>query len=222
MKADNNSKMVKEWTERSKAFIDILHNIQIRRIELGFSHADLSFLLGKPINYVYNIETFLNDKEYYLSDLVRLYDIYNCTPKDLFAKEDELEPNYRCEAGVYQYWDNNATKHHEIYENRDFKSRLVYKTSEHIPRVERLKELKTNLVAEIHILIIESYFNEGAEAMFIFNTCRNRVKNNFRPIHLKAVLQYFVETVDPPLLEIDKVEDRFVYVLSGSKKTQLI
>jgi len=211
MKADNNSKLVKEWTERSKVYIDIIHNIQLRRIGLGFSHADLSFLLGRPYDYVYNIETFLNDKEYYLSDLVRLYDIFKCTPKELFDNEEDKEPHYRGNTGVYQYWDDKAIKQHEIYLIENFKPRLVYQVSEKISPVKELKALKSALILEIRNLIVESYFEEGAEPMIIFNTCKDRLKNNFRPIHLEAALHYFVKTIDPPLLEIIKEKEDLIH-----------
>lgn len=211
MNWNNNGSLIKAKTQQVRMQVDVVHNVQVRRIELGFSHEDLSFLLGKPKLYVCKIEAFLNNNEYYATDFAKLFEIFDCTAKELFKSESE--PYQRCEIGIYQYKDDNGAKIHETYLFQKNKPLLLYRTLESIPHFKDLKFIKEDLTIEIRNLIEEGFFFEGAEASDIFQLCHQQMKRRFRPTHLKNLLHSLIKSVSPPLLRKITYNGRVTFVL---------
>ena len=187
----SNAEFIKVRTEWCKFSIDVVHGIQVKRIALGYSQEDLSFLLGKPANYICQIEHFLPKKEYYALDIFRLAQIFYCKPKDLFTIKS-LQSN-RVTIGIYQYSDNYAIKYYEAYSFQENKIILLYHLTEHIQCSYGLKSIRSSLKECIDGLLHTTFFDEGEEAWYIFKYCTTILKSPFRPKHLIEALHTFTQ-----------------------------
>lgn len=213
----NNADLIKVKTEWFKFSIDVVYGIQVKRIALGYSQEDLSFLLSKPLNYIYSIEHFLPKKEYYALDIFRLAEIFSCEPKDLFPVKSMQSS--RITIGVYQYSDKYHIKYYEAYSFQENEIILLYELSEHIQRSHGLKSIRVFLKELIDDLLHSTFFNEGEEAWYIFKYCTTMLKVPFRPKYLIEVLRTFTQE-EKPKLKMIKDDGRVLFIKLDDSQTQ--
>ncbi|WP_442587455.1 helix-turn-helix domain-containing protein [Pedobacter sp. AW31-3R] len=186
----NNAGLIKVKAQLFKSYIDNICNIQSTRILLGYTQQELSFLLGKPQNYVSDIETFTPGKEYTVTDIFRMSQIFKCDPKYLLG--ENFKSDSKVEVGVYQYLPDEDTQCTEAYLFMGDKNRVLYTFMEDISYKTMSDELRKSLINAV-ISYSESYsFNGGAEACGIFLYSRNLLKNKMRPQDLQLVLNLLV------------------------------
>jgi len=194
------------------ATLDLIYRVKLKRISLGYSQAELSFLLGYPKDHIELIEDLSNEKEYMLSNLLSLAYIFNCQPRSLFS--ECLPPNeyiqVRSEKKIlgnriyYEAWRVNETEAEE----------LLYKLFEDDPslncssrKIEKVEKVM-NLIDE---LFNDGFFDEPKNALEIFHQCQNKIGADILPRFIESALNVYLFIKTFPKLKMMEEGNCFVY-----------
>lgn len=207
----NNAHQISSKTQWFKSYIDTVYNVQLKRIALGYSQEELSFLLGKDKKYIYLIEAFTPNKEYYTTDIFRLAEIFDCEPKDIVGIS--TKPDAKVEIGVYQNFEDKRLKCYEYYLFEAGGSKLLYAVTEKPLTTKLSPSLRTILTKLVMDLMLTIPASEGSEPMYIYLYCVQKIKAFVRPTHLQNVLLSFTRNDSTGKLKKVKEDGRAIYLL---------
>jgi transcriptional regulator with XRE-family HTH domain len=180
----------------SQYYVDFIYRIQLRRIALDLTQEELSFLIGRPSDYVGAIETFENDREYHFSDIQKLRVILGDELiSTMFANNptfySDKEPIFKfnvCEDRYYIY--------REVYKlTKSGSEQVVYKLIEDKPeyrdKPKNIHEFNKEVEACLDKALKKGVFDEFVHPMYIYFYCRRRIKVNFRPRAIIPILENY-------------------------------
>lgn len=180
----------------SEIEILIIYRMMVLRISKHFSGEEVSFLMGKPLDYIDRIETFKLKKvlalDLYVFSLALDFENAGCA-YPVFTDTNNDENRYEMVVSTY--------KDHVIYELRqvDLNNVVVKLIFVLIDDNHTLERVYTSTAAEIeklknvvHELFNEKFFQEERTAYDIRYTCQDKLKSGVKPKMLMGILENYL------------------------------
>lgn len=180
----------------SEIEILIIYRMMVLRISKHFSGEEVSFLMGKPLDYIDRIETFKLKKvlalDLYVFSLALDFENAGCA-YPVFTDTNNDENRYEMVVSTY--------KDHVIYELRqvDLNNVVVKPIFVLIDDNHTLERVYTSTAAEIerlknvvHELFKEKFFQEERTAYDIRYTCQDKLKSGVKPKMLMGILENYL------------------------------
>ncbi len=197
MKKKNDELSVKTYIIKcTEIEILIIYRMMVLRISKHFSGEEVSFLMGKPLDYIDKIETFKLKKvlalDLYVFSLALDFENAGCA-YPVFMDTDNKENRYEMVVSTY--------KDHVIYELRqvDLNNVVVKPLFILIDNNHTLERVYTSTAAEIeklknvvHELFKESFFQEERTAYDIRYACQRKLESGVEPKKLMAILESYL------------------------------
>lgn len=200
----------------------IYYRMLLQRVSRHLSAAEVSFLMGKPLDYVEQMENFkiksvLAEDLYAMHLVLEMKTIAWMLPLGLSnSREDRYELHIiKMEACViYQMHKFDVESNQNIIE---FK---LIDIRHDIDHNENLTESEFELIKElIDKLLLDGYFNEQRTPAEIYGLCCDKLGSYIKPKNLMQVLQPLVEGKESMRLIRKQSGYGFVYVIDfGSEK----
>ncbi|MBL1407925.1 hypothetical protein [Sphingobacterium faecale] len=197
MKKKNDEPKVKTYIIKcTEIEILIIYRMMVLRISKHFSGAEVSFLMGKPLDYIDKIETFKLKKvlalDLYIFSLALDFENGGCA-YPVFMGTDNEENRYEMVVSTY--------KEHVIYELRqvDLNNVVVKPIFILIDNNYTLERVYTSTAAEIEKLknvvrelFKEKFFQEERTAYDIRYACQEKLGSSVEPKKLITILESYL------------------------------
>ncbi|WP_345949164.1 hypothetical protein ABDD95_20170 [Mucilaginibacter sp. PAMB04274] len=165
-----------------------------KRLALGISAWELSFMFGKTDFLVRDAENPLITRRYNIDDTNYLLLIFDEKLPSVMPPKTEQDINH---LEIISYFNEIRNNVYEIF-IRDAKKvdYIFFKT---IEVEKKYQELPTDLILSsfnevkgyIDSLLKEDYFDEPKRALDIFNKCKEQLGERFHPRNMVKVLNYY-------------------------------
>jgi transcriptional regulator with XRE-family HTH domain len=194
--------------------LGIISRVSMKRFAQGISAEQLSFLIGKPTDYIDQIELLQADV-YSAEDL-------NCIAAALHEKDGECfysakEDDSLLEVAMSKELVTDKLVYSCNIINPDQQKLLYYSLQDEAAELQHQNEThyvleKTLITNAISILILTGYFYEGRLAVEIYQSLNSFLEKKINPDLLREVVHSFITDQQEEQLEISKNDDnRLVY-----------
>lgn len=188
---------------------DKVYMVSDKRMVLGYSDRELSFLLGYRALYVRDVEDPLHTLRYTPKDTNYLLSIFDCRLSELMPGK-VVEPFYQVKVVVSV--DKEGREVYEIFteSNKQF---VFYRAVELSKENLILKGGDCETVKDyIALLFNKGYFDEPKTALEIFKKCMRRLGKPLQPQFVMEGLSFYTSKRKAPrLIQIKNSSARTVY-----------
>lgn len=187
-----------------------VYMVRDRRIFLGYSDRELSFLLGYRPLYVRDVEDPLHTLRYTPKDTNYLMSIFDCSLAELMpAKVADLF--YQVKVGCFL--DDKGNKIYEISREKD-KQFVPYRVVvEDQPGILPQKDAAEQVRGYITQLFMNGYFDDPRTSLEIFKKCTRKFGKTLRPQFVMDGLSFYTsKRKSPKLVLLKNMSARTVYV----------
>lgn len=187
-----------------------VYMVRDKRMALGYSDRELSFLLGYRALYVRDVEDPLHTLRYTPKDTNYLLSIFDCSLSELMPSKVAL-PFYQIKVVVSV--DKEGREVYEIFQEID-KKFVCYKVLEPDPEKVILECALDDQTVKDYIshLFNRGYFNEPKTALEIYKKCVRRFGMPLRPWFVMHGLSFFTsKRKAPKLVQFKNSSARTVY-----------
>jgi hypothetical protein len=208
-------KDIKSFVPVSSIEFDKIYRVMDKRVSLGYSDRELSFLLGYRPLYVRDVENPLHTLRYTAKDTNYLLDIFECSLQEIMAPKIrdtfypiKIETQQYAGGITYKIWKDNAPDKAQLLKEFTAEietSRVMKNTIKFVEVNEYLSTLFNN-----------GYFNDARTALEIFKHCKAEMSKTITPFMLSAGLGSFTaRKKTPKIIEYKNDSARTVYRREG-------
>lgn len=211
------------YCEEYHSVFDTLYLIKLNRIARSLSPEELSFLIGRPANYLESKEgLFVGDLT--VKDLYWIAAAFYLPPTMIFMRKSHMDKKIKVK--VSKVKQHGIISHIAEMKDGIRAPKLLFKLYEYkTPLTKKDKEKNAQqlslLIKTIGNLLQQAYFNKGfRRPLEIYNHCSAITKIYIRPYLLKKALNtYCAPDKKPRLKKILHAKEGFVYK-KYSRKTE--
>ncbi|EDM38766.1 hypothetical protein PBAL39_21875 [Pedobacter sp. BAL39] len=188
----------------SSVSFDLIYLIQVKRIAMGFSQSELSFLIGRGKGFIHEREAFKLNRELWMSDLFTMTKIFKCNITDFAGPEKQKSVVMRLLAN--QKITRNRISY-EVYRiGGQGAPELVYRISEIDPAKKFTEKTQQHLLIKTRmllLLVIDSGFfdHTSRRPLDIFLECQTQGGAWVKPHFVAEALNYWTISANQPLLK---------------------
>lgn len=191
----------------SSISFDLICLIQMKRISMGYSQSELSFLIGRGKDFIRDREALKTNKEFWMSDLFTMAKIFRCDIADFAGQEKPVRET------LHLFADRNQIHqkiNYEVYKIESNKApELLHKISEidpakrFCPKTQKRLLLQTRMLM---LLVIDSGFFDHAcrSPLEVFQQCKMKGGVFVTPQFVADALDYWSLSASPILLKRSK------------------
>jgi len=190
-----------------------VYMVMDKRIALGYSGRDLSFLLGYRPLYVRDVEDPRHMLRYTPKDTNYLQLIFDCKLEEIMLPKT-VESVYRIRVDtLIREGDNPIYKISRKLNNNTVVSYRTINLNEDTNGSLLKATVKSELVLDyIRDLFEGNYFNEPKTALEVFNKCKKKLGESVQPCDLAcAIAFYTAKRKSPKLNQVKNKSSRTVY-----------
>jgi len=193
---------------------DKIYRVMDKRISLGYSAIELSFLLGYRLQYVRDVENPEKTLRYTTKDTNYLMNIFDCKLPELMSGKID-EPFYQITFKVSKYAGGIT---YRIFRDSLQEQQLLFReftTGAKDTITANTTEI-TELTQFLNSLFHNDYFSVPKTALEIFKLCKLEVGNLIKPHSLFTALKTFTfRKMLPKLIQEKNESGRVLYKREG-------
>lgn len=195
----------KKQTLRYHAEADLAYLVKLNRIGHGWSKEELSFLIGRPLNYVNTRENLRANSQFTVEDLVFMAMAFDMSATEMVMHNPGEFRQFQFQATVTQ---KGNIIFHEIW-RIDKQSQFMLCRLYEFPKKPDPEKEKTQTQAIIKIInriIKTGFFKQPRHPLSIYRHCCKRYKKGLAPLVVKKALAHFASGNLPAKLQFKKIK----------------
>ena len=191
---------------RYHAEADLAYLVKLNRIGHGWSTEELSFLIGRPLNYINTRENLKANSQFTVEDLVFMATAFDMSATEMVMHNPGEFRQFQFQATVEQ---KGNIIFHEIW-RIDKQSQFMLCRLYEFPAKPDPEKEKIEMQAIIKIIsriIKTGFFKQPRHPLSIYRHCCKLYKKGLAPSIVKKVLAHFASGNLPAKLQLKKNKD---------------
>lgn len=195
----------KKQTLRYHAEADLAYLVKLNRIGHGWSTEELSFLIGRPVNYVNTRENLRANRQFTVEDLVFMAMAFDMSATEMVMHNPGEFRQFQFQTTVTQK--GNITFHEiwRIDKQSQFMLCRLYEFPK-APDPEKEKQQLQDIIKIISRIIKTGFFKQPRHPLSIYKHCCKTYKKGLAPLVVKKALAHFAAGNPPAQLQFKKIK----------------